>query len=210
MLPPAIAPVHVVIVPIAKQEGDLTAIHEALDEQLWELTMGVKSERLGPLALPLVIKRDDDDSKSFGWRMTDRELKGAPITIAVGARDLASGEVQISVRDQEGKQTVAIDQLGETIVRELETMQSRLLDTSKTRREENTVSVDTRDEFVAALDESKFVLAHRDGTAETEEAIQELSKATIRCIPFDQVAEKGTCIHTGKPSTGRVIFARSY
>lgn len=198
------------IVPIYKTAEELTAIHEALDEQLWELTMSIQSERLGSLAIPLVIKRDDDDSKSFGWRITDRELKGAPITIAVGARDLDSGQVQFSIRDQAGKQTVAIDQLGTTLVDQLETMQSRLLHTNKTRREDNTITADTREEFVAALDDGKFVLAHWDGTAETEEAIQEASKATIRCIPFDQSQEDGICIHTGKPSQGRVIFARSY
>lgn len=210
VLPPAIAPVHVVIVPIFKTPEELAALHAALDDQLWKLSLHIDSERLGDVDIPLVIQWDEDDSKSFGWKMTDHELRGVPVTLAVGARDVESGSVQLVIRDQEDKQTTTIDQLGTAIVDQLGRMQVRLFATSKTRREDNTVSVDTREDFIAALDADQFVLAHWDGTVETEEAIQELTKATIRCIPFDQVQEDGVCIHTGKPSQGRVIFARSY
>lgn len=210
ILPPAVAPVHVVIVPIFKTDEELSTLHAALDEQLWEISMHITSERLGPLRIPLTIERDTDESKSLGWKMTDHERRGVPITIAVWARDLASGQVHVAIRDQAEKQTIAIAQLGKTISSELESMQTRLLEKSKHMREHNTVAVDTRDEFMTALNQGKFVLAHRDGTSATEEAIQETSKATIRCIPFNQVIEDGCCIYTEKPSQGRVIFARAY
>ena len=200
VLPPRIAPIQVVIVPIFKGE-DQKAL---LDEKVHALVASFK-------AAGIRVKYDDSDNQRPGWKFAEYELKGVPVRIAVGPRDLENNQVEIARRDTKEKSSVSMDGLTETVSNLLLEIQANLLNRATQYRDEHITKADTWDEFVQILDtKAGFVSAHWDGTAETEEKIKELTKATIRCIPLDNVLEAGKCILTGNPSTQRVLFARAY
>ncbi|HYH14005.1 MAG TPA: proline--tRNA ligase [Flavisolibacter sp.] len=200
VLPPRIAPLQVVIVPIYKGEEQRAELGEKADE----LIKGLK-------ALGVRVKYDDNDNNRPGWKFAEYELKGVPVRVTLGARDLQNGVVEIARRDTKEKSTVPIENLAQHIQTLLEEIQQNMFNRAKAYRDEHITSVDTWEDFVKVLDEKTgFVAAHWDGTEETETAIKEKTKATIRCIPLDNVQEEGKCILTGKPSTQRVLFARAY
>lgn len=200
VLPPKLAPIHVVIVPIYKSEEELAAIAKLADEWIaaW------KSQQI-------VVKFDDRDTHRPGFKFAEWELKGVPLRIAVGARDMANGTVELSRRDNQTKETVSQEGLVERVGKLLEDIQDSIYQKALTFRDTHTTQVDTYEEFKQVLEEKTgFVSAHWDGTKETELLIKEETKATIRCIPLDAVEEEGVCIRTGKPSSKRVLFARAY
>jgi len=200
VLPPRIAPIQVVIVPIYKGE-DQKAI---LDEKVHAIVASFK-------AAGIRVKYDDSDNQRPGWKFAEYELKGVPVRIAVGPRDLENNQVEMARRDTKEKTTVSMDGLTETVHNLLLEIQSNLFNRAKQYRDEHITNADAWDEFVNILDtKAGFVAAHWDGTPETEEKIKELTKATIRCIPLDNTLEVGKCILTGNPSTQRVLFARAY
>jgi prolyl-tRNA synthetase len=200
VLPPRIAPIQVVIVPIYKGE-DQKAI---LDEKVHAIVASFK-------AAGIRVKYDDSDNQRPGWKFAEYELKGVPVRIAVGPRDLENNQVEMARRDTKEKTTVSMDGLTETVHHLLLEIQSNLFNRAKQYRDEHITKADAWDEFVNILDtKAGFVAAHWDGTPETEEKIKELTKATIRCIPLDNTLEVGKCILTGNPSTQRVLFARAY
>lgn len=200
VLPPNLAPIQVVIVPIYKSEEQRQAIAEKVKPLIEQLK-----------ALRISVKFDDDDTKRSGWKFNEYELKGVPVRIAVGPRDLENNEAEVARRDTLAKEQVSFDGLVEHVQQLLKDIQQNLFQKALKFREENTRKADTWDEFVDLLDNHPgFIYAHWDGTAETEAKIKELTKATIRCIPFNNPLEEGKCILTGKPSKQRVLFARSY
>jgi len=199
VLPPKLAPIQVVAIPIYKTEEELKLI----EEQFKSLGNSLK-------ALGIRFKFDGDDNKRPGWKFNEYELKGVPIRLAMGPRDLENGQVEIARRDTKEKSSVPVEGVVEHIAALLHDIQSNLLERSKRHREANTFRVDTYDEFKQRIDEGGFFLAHWDGTAETEELIKNETKATIRCIPFDGPSEAGICMVTGKPSPQRVIYAKAY
>ena len=200
VLPPNLAPLQVVIVPIYKSEEQRQAIAEKVKPLIEQLK-----------ALRISVKFDDDDTKRSGWKFNEYELKGVPVRIAVGPRDLENNEAEVARRDTLAKEQVSFDSLVEHVQFLLKDIQQNLFNKALKFREENTRKADTWDEFVDLLDNHPgFIYAHWDGTAETEAKIKELTKATIRCIPFNNPLEEGKCILTGKPSKQRVLFARSY
>ena len=200
VMPPRIAPLQVVIVPIYKGEEQKAQIDEKVNSLMQELK-----------AAGISVKYDDNDNVRPGWKFAEYELKGVPVRVALGARDLQSGVAEVARRDTKEKASVALDGLASHIKNLLEEIQQNLYNRALAFREENTAKVDDWDEFVRLLDEKPgFLSAHWDGTAETEEAIKEKTKATIRCIPLNNQQEEGKCILTGKPSTQRVLFARAY
>ncbi len=157
------------------------------------------------------VKYDDRDSQRPGWKFAEYELKGMPVRIAIGERDLTSGTVEIARRDLLSKEIVKIEEVDTYIEKLLTDIQSNLYTKALERTSNMTHKVDTYEDFKKILDEkSGFVLAHWDGTPESEEKIKEETKATIRCIPLNNPQERGTCIYSGKPSTQRVLFARAY
>jgi prolyl-tRNA synthetase len=200
VLPPKLAPIHVVIVPIYKTEEELKAIGDLVDE--W--TKALKSKNIS-------VKFDDRDTQRPGFKFAEWELKGVPLRIAIGARDLQQGTVELARRDTQTKETVSQEGLVELIAAKLEEIQDNIYQKAKNFTSANTTEVNSYEEFKKVLDEKAgFVSAHWDGTVETEKRIKEETKATIRCIPLDAKEEAGTCILTGKPSTKRVLFARAY
>ncbi|MDR6560329.1 MULTISPECIES: proline--tRNA ligase [unclassified Arcicella] len=200
ILPPKLAPIQVVIVPIFKSEEQLNLISETI------LPIVAELKKKG-----ISVKFDHSDKQSPGFKFAEYELKGVPVRLAIGARDLANGTVEVARRDTKEKKTYAIADIVETVSSLLEDIQVNIYQRALTFRAENTYKVDTWDEFTKILEETPgFIAAHWDGTSETEEKIKELTKATIRCIPLDAVEEEGKCILTGNPSTKRVIFAKSY
>lgn len=200
ILPPKLAPIQVVIVPIFKGEEQLNLISETI------LPIVAELKKKG-----ISVKFDHSDKQSPGFKFAEYELKGVPVRLAIGARDLANGTVEVARRDTKEKKTYAIADIVETVSSLLEDIQVNIYQRALTFRAENTHKVDTWDEFTKILEENPgFIAAHWDGTSETEEKIKELTKATIRCIPLDAVEEVGKCILTGNPSTKRVIFAKSY
>lgn len=200
VLPPKLAPIQVVIVPIFKGEEQLNLISEAVLPIVAELKKNGIS-----------VKFDSSDKQSPGFKFAEYELKGVPVRLAIGARDLANGTVEVARRDTKEKKTYAINEIVETVSSLLEDIQTNIYQRALNFRFENTHKVDTWDEFTKILEENPgFIAAHWDGTPETEEKIKELTKATIRCIPLDAVEEEGKCILTGNPSLKRVIFAKSY
>jgi prolyl-tRNA synthetase len=200
VLPPRIAPLQVVIVPIYKgdeQKEQIGARAKLLMQQLKDL--GIR------------VKYDDNENNRPGWKFAEYELKGVPVRLALGARDLENNVAEVARRDTKEKQTISLDGVVEHIRKLLEEIQLNLFNRAESYREAHIRSVDTWEEFQRVLDEKGgFVSAHWDGTAETEEAIKEKSKATIRCIPLNNPKEEGKCILTGKPSSERVLFARAY
>jgi prolyl-tRNA synthetase len=200
MLPPKIAPYQVVFVPIFKNEEQLTAISEKVQEITGQLK-----------ALGIRVHFDKTDHNRPGWKFAEYELKGVPVRVALGARDLESGQAEVARRDTKEKQTVPLDELSTTIVQLLEDIQQNLFNRAKTYRDDHITPADNWDDFVKILDgKGGFVSAHWDGTAETEESIKQKTKATIRCIPLDALEEEGICIFSGQPSKQRVLFARAY
>ena len=200
VLPPRIAPIQVVIVPIYKGDEQKAL----LDEKIHTMVASFK-------AAGIRVKYDDSDNQRPGWKFAEYELKGVPVRIAVGPRDLENNQVEIARRDTKEKASISIDGLTETVNSLLAEIQANLFNRAKQHRDEHITKADTWDEFVSILDtKAGFVSAHWDGTPETEEKIKELTKATIRCIPLDNLLEAGKCILSGNPSTQRVLFARAY
>lgn len=200
VLPPKLAPTQVVIVPIYKNEEQRQAIAEKVDSLVQELK-----------ALNITVKFDNDDTKRSGWKFNEYEQKGVPVRVAIGPRDLENNQAEVARRDTLTKEVISFDGLASYIQKLLVDIQNNLFQKALTFRETHTYKADTWEEFIDLLDNKPgFVYAHWDGTAETEDKIKELSKATIRCIPFDNPKENGKCILTGKPSTQRVLFARAY
>jgi prolyl-tRNA synthetase len=200
VLPPKLAPFQVVIVPIYKQEEQLAAI----SEKVQEITTRLKS-------IGITVKYDNNDTKKPGWKFAEYELKGVPVRIAIGPRDLENGTVEIARRDTLEKKVVVMEGIEFYIQQLLNDIQENIFKKAFDFRTGMTTPVETYDEFKDVLqNKGGFISAHWDGTPETEQAIKDETKATIRCIPFDQVPEEGKCIYSGKPSKGRVLFALSY
>ena len=200
ILPPRIAPWQVVIVPIYKGEDQKAKIDEKVNELVQQLKKaGVR------------VKYDDNDNNRPGWKFAEYEMKGVPLRMAIGMRDLENNVAELARRDTKEKNSVSLNGLSGTIVKLLEEIQQAMFDKAKTFRDAHIRKADTWAEFEQLLDgEGGFISAHWDGTAETEEAIKQKAKATIRCIPLNNPQEAGQCILTGKPSKERVLFARAY
>ena len=199
VLPPKLAPIQVVIVPIHRSPEDLAEISAVVDPIVEELK-----------AAGISVKYDDDDKQRSGWKFAEYELKGVPVRLALGKRDLEAGTIEVARRDTLIKESRPLEGIVEYIQHLLDEIQANIYQKALTFREEHTFRVDTWDEFVERIEEGGFLLAHWDGTAETEEKIKEQTKATIRCIPLDAPEEAGKCVLTGGPSSRRVIFARAY
>ena len=200
IMPPKIAPLQVVIVPIYKGEESKPVIDEKANALMAELkTLGVR------------VKYDNNDNSRPGWKFAEHELKGVPVRIAMGLRDIENKVVELARRDTKEKSSVSIDGLSTHVVKLLADIQQNIYNRALTFRNEHITNADTWDEFVKLLDDKGgFIAVHWDGTGETEEKIKEQTKATIRCIPLNNKQEEGICILTGKPSTQRVLFARAY
>ncbi|SDM04376.1 proline--tRNA ligase [Siphonobacter aquaeclarae] len=199
ILPPKLAPIQVVIVPIFRNEEQLNVIFDAIDPIIKELK-----------ASGISVKFDDSQQEKPGWKFAEYELRGVPVRMAVGARDLENGTVELARRDTKEKQVVPMDGIAGTIKALLDDIQASIYNRALKFREENTFTVDTWEEFQEKIENGGFLLAHWDETSETEEQIKELTKATIRCIPLNAPEEDGVCVFSGKPSKRRVIFARAY
>ncbi len=200
ILPPKIAPLQVVIVPIYKGEEQKAAI----DEKVLPLIQQLKS-------LNIRVKYDDNDNARPGWKFAEHEMKGVPVRLAIGARDLENNVVEVSRRDTKEKKSYSLDGIAIVIKHLLEEIQQAMFDKALAYREQHITEIDDWNEFEKLLDEKGgFLSAHWDGTTETEDAIKEKAKATIRCIPLNNLPEDGKCILTGKPSKQRVLFARAY
>ncbi|MDA0973561.1 MAG: proline--tRNA ligase [Bacteroidetes bacterium] len=200
VIPPKLAPIQVVIVPIYKGEEQLMQI----SEKVLPLVKSLKAHGI-------TVKYDDLDTKKPGWKFAEYELKGIPVRIAIGPRDLENGTAEVARRDTKVKESMPLDGIESRITALLEDIQSNLFNKAKAFMEEKSTRVDTYEEFKKVLDEKGgFIYAHWDGSSETEQKIKEETKATIRNIPLDNPKEDGVCIYSGKPSTQRVIFARAY
>ena len=200
VLPPNLAPIQVVIVPIYKGAEQLESISEMAHKIKSDLT-----------AAGISVKYDDRDNFKPGFKFNDYELKGVPLRIAIGPRDLEKNQVELARRDTMEKNTISVEGLTDHIQSSLEEMQSNLFDKALQFREEHITEVNDFDEFQKVLeDKGGFISAHWDGTSETEEAIKKKTKATIRCIPLTEEKAAGNCIYSGKPSVQRVLFAKSY
>ena len=200
VLPPQLAPIQVVIVPIFKGSDQLEMINSKVSGIIEDLK-----------ARGISVKMDDRDTHKPGWKFAEYELKGVPLRIAIGQRDLENGTVEIARRDTKEKQVIAIKDCVNHVEKTLEAMQESIFLKARDFKTSKTSKADSYEEFKRILEESGgFVYAHWDGTAETEEKIKEETKATIRCIPLNQEQEEGKCMVTGRPSKGRVVFARAY
>ena len=198
VLPPHLAPIQVVIVPIYRSAEQLAQISEKVDK----IIAGLKASGIS-------VKYDDRDTKKPGWKFAEYELKGVPVRLAMGGRDLENNTIEVMRRDTLEKETVTCEGIEAHVKNLLEEIQRNIFRKALEHREKHTVKVDTYDQFKEKLEEGNFILAHWDGTPETEERIKNETKATIRCIPFDD-ATPGQCMVTGKPSAQRVLFARAY
>jgi len=197
VLPPKIAPLQVVIIPVPKPDAAINAVAENLMREL--------------SAKGISVKYDTDEKNRPGYKYAEYEMKGVPVRVAIGQRDLEKGQAEVARRDTREKEFVPLDGLGRFVENLLSDIQNNLLLKALRYRQENTREANDFDAFTNILEEQGgFVSAHWDGTTETELKIKELTKATIRCIPLDQEKEDGKCILTGKPSTGRVLFAKAY
>ena len=197
-----LAPIQVVIVPIYKNQDQLAAINEKVDAMVTKLkSMGIS------------VKYDNADNKRPGFKFAEYELKGVPVRLVMGARDLENNTMEVMRRDTLEKQTVSCEGIEEYVQNLLEDIQNNIYQKALNYRLEHTTKVDTYEEFKEAIEKGGFILAHWDGTPETEEKIKEDTKATIRCIPLEADEESlqpGVCMVTGKPSARRVLFARAY
>ena len=200
VLPPRIAPIQLVIVPIYKGDEQKAAIDTCVQDLMKSLkAMGIR------------VKYDDNDNARPGWKFAEYEMKGVPLRLAIGARDLENKVVELARRDTREKATIPLEGLTDRIQQLLEEIQQHLFEKALAYRNSHITPANTWSEFVELLDtKGGFIAAHWDGTAETEEAIKEKTKATIRCIPLENVQEAGACILSGKPSVQRVLFARAY
>lgn len=199
VLPPKLAPFQVVIVPIYKNEEQLSAITEKVDTIISALK-----------AKGISVKYDNNDTKKPGWKFAEYELKGVPVRLAIGARDIENGTIEVARRDTLTKETVSIDNIENHIANLLDDIQQNIFKKALDYRASVTREVNSYAEFKVEIEKGGFLLCHWDGTPETEEKIKEDTKATIRCIPIDGDKTPGVCMVTGKPSAQRVIFARAY
>jgi prolyl-tRNA synthetase len=200
ILPPKLAPIHVVVVPIFRSEEELAKITEKVDEISASLRLQ-----------GYTVKFDNRDTHKPGFKFAEWELKGVPVRLAIGPRDLENGTVEVARRDTKTKQVMKLSEVAAGIPMLLDDIQKNIYTKAKTFRDEHVTRVDTFDEMKKLLDEKGgFISAHWDGTVETETAIKEETKATIRCIPLDAKEEQGKCVYSGKPSNKRVLFARAY
>ncbi|MDD4489009.1 MAG: proline--tRNA ligase [Paludibacter sp.] len=199
VLPPKLAPFQVVIVPIYKNEEQLSVISEKVETILSKLkTKGIS------------VKFDNNDTKKPGWKFAEYELKGVPVRLAIGARDIENGTIEVARRDTLTKKTVSIENIENYIADLLDDIQQNIFKKAYEYRASVTREVNSYDEFKIEIEKGGFLLCHWDGTSETEEKIKEETKATIRCIPIEGDKTPGVCMVTGKPSAQRVIFARAY
>ena len=200
VLPPKLAPTQVVIVPIYKGEEQLNELNAHVEGLVKELS-----------SKGISVKYDNRDTHKPGFKFNEYELKGVPLRIAIGPRDLENGTYELARRDTLTKETVAADGISDLVVKLLDEIQVNLWTKALNHRSENITEVEDYDTFKEVLEQKGgFISAHWDGTAETEDRIKEETKATIRCIPLDQKIEEGSCIYSGKPSKGRVLFAKAY
>ncbi len=199
VLPPNLAPFQVVIVPIYKNEEQLAAISEKVNQLIPALR-----------AMGISVKFDNNDNKKPGWKFAEYELKGVPVRLAIGARDLENGTVEVARRDTLTKETVQMEGIENYIAALLKDIQATIFKKAVDFRTSVTREVNSYDEFKVEIEKGGFLMCHWDGTPETEEKIKEETKATIRCIPLDGDKTPGTCMVTGKPSAQRVVFARAY
>jgi prolyl-tRNA synthetase len=200
VLPPKLAPIHVVIVPITKQAEDLDRVKEKVDP----IMKALRSK-------DITVKLDDRDTYKPGWKFAEYEMKGVPVRIAVGPRDLENNTIEVARRDTLEKEVISFDKAVDHITELLDDIQNNIYQKALKFREENTRKADTWQEFTRILDkDGGFILAHWDGTNETEDKIKSETKATIRLIPFEMDGEEGTCVYSGQPSKGRVVFAKAY
>lgn len=199
VLPPKLAPIQVVIIPIYKNAEQLQAIDAEANEIADKLR-----------AMGISVKYDNADNKRPGFKFADYELKGVPVRLVMGGRDLENGTVEVMRRDTLEKETMSVENIEQVVKTLLDEIQANIFQKALKYRQEHTITVDSYDEFKEKIEEGGFILAHWDGTTETEERIKEETKATIRCIPFDGDTTPGVCMVTGKPSARRVLFARSY
>lgn len=200
VLPPKLAPIQVVIVPIFKKAEELELINQKANE--WKLEL----EKLG-----ISVKYDNRDHQTPGWKFADYEFKGVPVRVAVGPRDMQNGTVEIARRDTKEKKVINQGELVEVVSALLNEIQDNLFNRALNFRNENIRVANNYEEFKKLLDEAGgFISAHWDGSPETEQKIKEETKATIRCIPLNNKKEVGACIYSGKPSVQRVLFARAY
>jgi len=199
VLPPKLAPIQVVIIPISKGDEQKAMVDSHAEKLCSELR-----------AKGISVKYDDRDAYKPGWKFNEYEFKGVPIRITLGARDLEKGLVEIARRDTLSKESVSIEGLSSMIEKLLEDIQDNIFNKAFNFRKESTREVNSWEEFLVEIEKGGFLECHWDGTPETEEKIKELTKATIRCIPLDAKEEEGKCILTGKLSKQRVVFARAY
>ncbi len=200
VLPPKLAPIQVVMIPIYKGDEEL----KKMTEELEKIAAPLRAKGIS-------VKIDNRDNVRSGFKFAEYELKGVPVRLVVGPRDLANGTVEMMRRDTLVKESVALEGIADLVEKTLEDMQKSIFQKALSFRNSMITKVDTWEEFQDVLEnKGGFILAHWDGTTETEVAIKEATKATIRCIPFDTVDEEGTCVFSGRPSKRRVLFARSY
>ena len=199
VLPPHLAPIQVVIVPIYRSAEQLAQISEKVAGIVAKLK-----------ALGISVKYDDADNKKPGWKFAEYELKGVPVRLAMGGRDLENNTIEVMRRDTLEKETITCDGIEEYVKNLLEEIQANIFKKAYHHREANIINVDTYEEFKEKIEDGVFIMAHWDGTPETEELIKNETKATIRCIPLAGDKTPGKCMVTGKPSACRVLFARAY
>ena len=199
VLPPHLAPIQVVIVPIYRKQEQLAMV----SEKVAGIVEGLKAKGIS-------VKYDDADNKRPGFKFADYELKGVPVRLVIGPKDLEENTAEVMRRDTLGKETVSLDGIVDYVANLLEDIQNTIYTKARNFRDSHIFEANSYDEFKELIEKGGFVLAHWDGTTETEERVKEETKATIRCIPLDGDTTPGTCIFTGKPSERRVIFARNY
>jgi prolyl-tRNA synthetase len=201
VMPPRIAPLQVVIVPIYNKDAEA---RQKIDDKAGQLVKELRAKGIR-------VKFDNDDTSRPGWKFAEYELRGVPVRIALGARDLENNIAEVARRDEKTKASTSLDGLTDYVSALLEEIQQNMYNKALAFRDASITKVDSWEEFVSTLDgKGGFVAAHWDGTAETEDKIKEMTKATIRCIPLNNEQEAGKCILTGNPSTQRVLFARAY
>jgi prolyl-tRNA synthetase len=199
VVPPKLAPLQVVAIPIYRSDEEKASIVAKFEE--WAVLLKAKG---------ISFKIDDDDNRRPGWKFAEYEVKGVPVRLALGPRDMANNVVEVARRDTKEKTVVSMEGIEEFIENLLHEIQTSLFNKALAHREANTRTVETYEEFKVEIEKGGFILAHWDGTSETESKVKEETQATIRCIALDQVLEDGKCMVTGNPSTGRVIFAKAY
>ena len=200
VLPPKLAPIQVVIVPIYRKEDEMQKVHAVCDRLKNELkTKGIS------------VKFDDRDTQKPGWKFAEYEMKGVPVRLAVGPRDVDNNTVEVARRDTLTKENLSQENIADTVLTLLDDIQANIYKKALDYRSGMITKVETYEEFKQVLEtKGGFISAHWDGTAETEAKVKEETKATIRCIPLDAIEEEGKCMVTGNPSNKRVLFAKAY